>query len=223
MKLLDVSCGTAHIIENLAVQHKSAIFIGLDVSPAMLKIAKLNTMKLPIIILIEGDGLKLPFLDDSFDVVITRLAKYSPQEAYRVLKKGGFFFEYNLGPEANKEIIEFFFERIEKESFFIPNNFREWKEEVCGKVVDAGFSVESVEDYEEKEYYKSVEEPMNLIEMAPLVKNFNREKGRGNRRKTCKKISDQKGHPNHLALLHFNSTTILVSAIRRKIKIQNNV
>ena len=74
----------------------------------MLKIAKLNTMRLPNVILVEGDGLKLPFLDCSFDVVITRLAEYSPQEVYRVSKKGGFFFEYGLGPEANKEIVEFF-------------------------------------------------------------------------------------------------------------------
>jgi ubiquinone/menaquinone biosynthesis C-methylase UbiE len=61
MKLLDVDCGTAHIIENLAVHDKNTIFVSLDVSPAMLKIAKLNTMKLPNIMLVEGDGLKLPF------------------------------------------------------------------------------------------------------------------------------------------------------------------
>jgi SAM-dependent methyltransferase len=104
--------------------------------------------------LVEGDGLKLPFLDGSFDVVITRLAEYSPQEAYRVLKKGGFFFEYNLGPEANKEIMEFFPERIERENFFFPHNAKGWKREVSEKLVDAGFSVESIEDYKEKERYK---------------------------------------------------------------------
>jgi ubiquinone/menaquinone biosynthesis C-methylase UbiE len=107
------------------------VFVGLDVSPAMLKIAKLNTMKLPNIMLVEGDGLKLPFLDDSFDVVIKRLAEYSPQEANRVLKKGGFFFEYNLGSEANKGIMEFFPERIERENFFFPHDTKGWKREVC--------------------------------------------------------------------------------------------
>ncbi|MEM1587310.1 MAG: class I SAM-dependent methyltransferase [Candidatus Bathyarchaeia archaeon] len=87
MKLLDVGCGTAHIIGDLAALYKDAIFVGLDVSPAMLKIAKLNTMRLPNVMLVEGNGLKLPFTDRSFNIAITRLAEYSPQEVYRVLKK----------------------------------------------------------------------------------------------------------------------------------------
>lgn len=33
-----------------------------------------------------------------------QLAEYSPEEAYRVLRRAGTFFEYELGPEANKEI-----------------------------------------------------------------------------------------------------------------------
>jgi ubiquinone/menaquinone biosynthesis C-methylase UbiE len=178
MMLLDIGCGTAHIIEKLATRHRKAVFVGLDVSPAMLRIAKSNTEGLPNVVLVEGDGSRLPFPSGSFNVMITRLAEYSPEEAYRVLKKGGFFFEYDLGPEANKEIAEFFQDRIEEENFFSPSNFREWKQEVCEKVVDAGFLVESVEDYKEKEYYKNVEKLMNLIEMVPLVKNFDRERDR---------------------------------------------
>ena len=58
------------------------------------------------------------------------------------MKRGGFSFEYELGPGAKKEIAEFFPGRIEEESFF-----REWKRVVSGRVADAGFLVESVEDY----------------------------------------------------------------------------
>ncbi|MEM3759646.1 MAG: class I SAM-dependent methyltransferase [Candidatus Bathyarchaeia archaeon] len=89
MKLLDIGCGTAHIIEDLAIHHKNAVFIGLDVSPAMLKIARLNTKRLSNVMLVEGDGLKLPFSDYSFDVAITRLAEYSLDEVCRVLKGEG--------------------------------------------------------------------------------------------------------------------------------------
>lgn len=175
MKLLDVGCGTAHIIEDLSKHQESAVFVGLDVSPAMLKIAKMNTTRSPSVALVEGDGQKLPFSEYSFDIVITRLAEYSPQDAYRVLKKGGFFFKYGLGPEANKEIAEFFPARIEKESFLLPTNLEEWKEEVSENIADAGFSVESIDDYKEREYHSSEEELMNLIEMVPLVRDFDRE------------------------------------------------
>lgn len=54
MKLLDVGCGIAHIIGDLAALHKDTIFVGLDGSPAILKIAKLTTMRLPNVILVEG-------------------------------------------------------------------------------------------------------------------------------------------------------------------------
>jgi ubiquinone/menaquinone biosynthesis C-methylase UbiE len=114
MKLLDIGCGTAHIIESLAVNHERVIFIGLDVSSAMLKIAKLNTARLPNVILVKGDGLKLPFSDCSFDVVITRLAEYSPQEVHRVLKKGGFFFEYDLGQRLTRKFWNSFKEELKR-------------------------------------------------------------------------------------------------------------
>jgi len=122
----------------------------------------------------------------------------------------GIFFKYDLGPEANKEIMEFFQERIERENFFFPNNLKEWKREVCENVADAGFLVESIEDYKEKEYYQSIEELMNLIEMVPLVKNFDREKDRVDYRKTRKEIPQKTRHPDNLALLHFKGKTTLI-------------
>ena len=92
MKLLDIGCGTAHIIQELATNHRSSLFIGLDLSPAMIKIAKSNTMKFHNIKLVERDGFRLPFPSCTFDIVTTRLADYSQKEAYRVLKRRGQFF-----------------------------------------------------------------------------------------------------------------------------------
>lgn len=175
MSLLDIGCGTGHIIQGLALHN--SLLVGMDISPAMLKIARDNTADLRNIIFVQGDGLNLPFYDCTFDVVITRLADYSVEEAYRVLKKGGYFIEYGLGPHADKEIAEFFPERIEEESFFFPET-KEWKKEVCESVENAHFFVNSIEDYQEKDYYQSEEDLMDLIEMVPLVKDFDREKDR---------------------------------------------
>jgi len=193
MNLLDIGCGTAHIISKLASRCKTGIFVGLDISPAMLRVPNVNAMESRNVVLVEGDGLKLPFPDCTFDIVITRLAEYSPQEAYRVLRKKGYFFEYGLGPEADKEILEFFPERIENENFFFPKNLTKWKQEVCEEYKDTSFVINSIEDYKEKEYYKNEDELMDLIEMVPLVKNFDREKDRKKISQLAEKYREKKG------------------------------
>ena len=172
--LLDIGCGTAHIIRRLAIQHKRVFFVGLDISPAMLAIARQKTRELPHTVLVEGDGLMLPFADCSFDTGIARLAEYSPAEAYRILKPKGYFFEYGLGPEADKEIVDIFQERIDKENFFFPHNPEKWQEEVCRDIKAAGFDIENINEYRENDYYQNKEDLMDLIEMVPLVKNFDR-------------------------------------------------
>ena len=176
MKLLDIGCGTAHIIQKLAELTSSSGLVGLDVSPAMLRTARANTASLPVVGLVEGDGYGLPFPDCCFNIVVTRLANYSPQEAYRVLKEDGCFFEYGLGPEADREIKEFFPRRIEKENFFFPRNRRKWKQEVCESIIEAGSEVSSIEDYKEDEHCPSKEDLLDLLEMVPLVRDFDRTK-----------------------------------------------
>lgn len=193
MKLLDIGCGTAHIIQALATYTNSSVLVGLDISPAMLKIANANTVNLQNIELVEGDGYRLPFPDSSFHIVITKLADYSPEEAYRILRKKGYLFEYSLGPEADKEIKEFFPKRIEKENFFFPRSLREWKQEACEDIVKAGFVVSSIDDYKEYEYCEDEEELMDIIEMVPLVTNFDREEDRKKIRELVEKYRNKKG------------------------------
>ena len=193
MKILDVGCGTAHIIQELAANRKTSEHIGLDVSKAMLKLAKENYGKSHNIGLVMGDGLILPFPDKAFDIVITKLAEYSPQETYRVLKRKGKFLECSLGPEADKEIMEFFPERIKTENFFFPNNLKEWKQEVTEPIKKTGFIVSEVEDYKEDDYYRSEDELMDLIEMVPLVKNFDRKKDRMLVKKLAEKYGEKRG------------------------------
>jgi SAM-dependent methyltransferase len=193
MTLMDVGCGTGHIIQELATDRKRSELVGLDVSKAMLKRAKGNCSRFDNIALVVADGLKLPFPDRAFDIIITRLAEYSPREAYRVLKEGGIFFEYGLGPQAGKEILEFFPERIETENFFFPNNPRRWKKEVSDPIEKTGFIILDVEDFKENDYYESEDELMDVIEMVPLVKDFDRNKDRGIVIRLAKKYRKRRG------------------------------
>jgi ubiquinone/menaquinone biosynthesis C-methylase UbiE len=193
MRLLDIGCGTAHIIEELAECREGSAFVGLDVSPAMLKAAAMNAGRLSNVMLVEADGLELPFADDSFNIVITRLAEYSPKATFRVLKRNGLLFEYGLGPDVNREFVGFFKDRIDKESFFFPKNLSRWKDEVSEPIKNAGFVVESVKDFREDEYHAGVEELLNLAKMVPLVKDFDREKDRRTVEALARKYRDRSG------------------------------
>jgi len=175
-KLLDIGCGTGHIINELARRHNDILFTGFDISRAMLELTAANNVELPNVFCVAGDGIHLPFSDSSFDTVITRLAEYATREAFRVVRQDGYFLEYGLGPDADKEIKEFFSDRIEEENFFFPKDVSEWKQEVCKPVLDAGFAVNSIEEYKEKDHYSDTRTLMDIIEMVPLVRDFDRKK-----------------------------------------------
>jgi ubiquinone/menaquinone biosynthesis C-methylase UbiE len=165
--LLDIGCGTGHILTQLL--NPGYTCIGLDISSAMIQIASRN----PQALFVQGDGESLPFLGSTCDIVINRLASYSLAEVYRVLTLNGFFIEYGLGPEANKEIKNIFPTRINKDAFFFPKT-KNWKKEVIQKI-EKKFSILHFQEYKQTEYY-TISRALDLIEMVPLVNNFNREK-----------------------------------------------
>jgi ubiquinone/menaquinone biosynthesis C-methylase UbiE len=91
--ILDAGCGTGvFTIDILAL---GANVIGLDISLPMLRRSKEKAGEYPLQIVL-GDMLRLPFLDGSFDKVVSVTAlefiedaKGSVQELFRVTKKGG--------------------------------------------------------------------------------------------------------------------------------------
>jgi len=73
--------------------------------------------------------------------VITRLAEYSPKEAYRVLKPGTYFFRYGLRPKARKEARKFFPNRIDKGVYPLSQKSKELENEGCKDIKRIGFIV----------------------------------------------------------------------------------
>lgn len=175
MNVCDIGCGTAHVIQELAEQNEDCSFVGVDISKAMIDIGTRNTAGLSNADVLEGDGFDVPFPDGLFDMVITRLAPYSPLEAFRVLRRTGHFMVYGLGPNANREVREFFPGRIDQSSYFFPKDPESWKDEVSEEIKKAGFIVLEVEDHTEVSF-QSEEELIDLIEMVPLVEGFDRKK-----------------------------------------------
>ena len=100
-KLLDIGCGTGYLINMLAKEY-DADYTGLDLSPEMIKQAKSKNIKNAIFV--EGRSDKLPFENDTFNVVTcSQSFHHYPetdkpiQEAKRVLKQGGLYILSDTG------------------------------------------------------------------------------------------------------------------------------
>lgn len=100
-RLLDVGCGTGHLIALLAAQRPAAYF-GLDLAENMLKIARKK--QIPGAEFTLGTADHLPYPDAYFDVVtcIQSFHHYpypdqAMQEAFRVLKPGGLYLLSDTG------------------------------------------------------------------------------------------------------------------------------
>lgn len=117
--VLDLATGGGHVTKNIApyVKHVCAT----DLTPNMLREARKNISENSSnITYIEADVEKLPFLEESFDIVTCRIAahhfaepKKFLEESVRVLKKGGkLLLIDNIVP--NDEELDFYINKIEK-------------------------------------------------------------------------------------------------------------
>ncbi len=119
LRVLDLGCGTGRMSEYLI--KFGAEVVGLDISEEMLKIAR---KKLPKVEFVQGDSDKLPFEDDSFDMVVASfLVVHLPtmdatfDEAYRVLKPGGNFIVTNINQRKAPKL------KIGKEEIVIKSHY----------------------------------------------------------------------------------------------------
>jgi SAM-dependent methyltransferase len=106
--VLDVAAGTGHVARRLAPRVRAVV--ALDATPAMLEQGRAQAP--PNVIFTQGDAAALPFLDDSFDIVVTRFAVHHFEdpavqlaEMRRVLRPGGWLAVADLiaHPEAAEE------------------------------------------------------------------------------------------------------------------------
>ena len=123
--VLDVAIGTAEVALEICRQHPAANVIGLDFSPAMLKVGKqkIGTRQLADRIkVLAGDGRFLPMRSASVDAVTIAFGirnieeRYlALQEFYRVLKPGGNLFIMEFSYPDNPllyAIYRFYFDHI---------------------------------------------------------------------------------------------------------------
>ena len=92
--LLDAGCATGPMLSLLTEEYPNKKYVGLDLSPKMIELAKKKN--LPNTEFIEGDCENMPLKNNTFDIVINSQSFHhypNPQaffnEVHRVLKPGG--------------------------------------------------------------------------------------------------------------------------------------
>ena len=107
-KILDVCAGSGDITMLLAGKYPDSQIIAYDASAKMLEVAKRRGKNFKNISYVQGDAMKMPYKDNSFDLVIIsfglRNLKDIPaglKELARVAKKGGIVCNIDQGKPKN--------------------------------------------------------------------------------------------------------------------------
>lgn len=115
LRVLDLGTGTGKALPALASRFPDAEIVGLDLTPRMLAVAATRDDSHPgrRPALVCGDAARLPFVDQSFDLVFANLAiHWSPaldlvfREIRRVLRQPGLFTFTTPGPASYRELRE---------------------------------------------------------------------------------------------------------------------
>lgn len=148
--VLDIACGTGEILIRLATQYPQTTFIGIDLTPAMVELARSKTKLLPNVAIKEGNAEHLTFSDNVFDAVLCSEAfhhfshpEQALQEIHRVAKERSFLMIVDSGfpsPFITKII-----ERISR-SFEINKHIYN-QHELRHLLEQQGFSIRSMSHY----------------------------------------------------------------------------
>lgn len=193
-KLVDVGCGPAKKIIPLDsyIDH----IVGIDINKRVLQNAKKNIKQAHTkhIKLMEGDVYHLPFFSASIDVLTYMLTSDDPNEAYRVLKQGGYVIIERIG-EHDKENIKKYFGKDKKgkprgyRSELAPGTVAQTYKTLYRKI---GFKEIEVRNGFWKTWYTKVGF-QKLLEETPTIKDYDKKKDLPIVKKIIKELNSPQG------------------------------
>ena len=128
MRLLDYDTGGGEFL--LSLQHPYENTAATEGYPPNVKLCKDRLLPLGIDLRECGNAAKIPFADDSFDIIINRHGDFYPPEIRRLLKPGGLFITQQVGSDNDRELVEMVLPGAEKP--FPHKNLREQRARFAG-------------------------------------------------------------------------------------------
>ena len=101
-KLLDMETGGGEFL--LSLKHPYGLTTVTEAYPPNVKLCKKELEPLGITVSQVYDDKRLPIENESFDIVINRHGAFDPDEAGRVLKRGGYFITQQVGGKNNNDL-----------------------------------------------------------------------------------------------------------------------
>ena len=152
MRLLDIDTGGGEFL--LSLNHPYGSTAATEGYPPNVELCRQTLLPLGVDFR-PGDGTeKLPFDDDSFDMVINRHGDFIPSDIYRLLKPNGIFITQQVGAENDRELVELLCGETELP---FPEQYLDI---TAGKFRDAGFEI-----LEAEECYR----PIKFFDVGALV------------------------------------------------------
>ena len=112
MRILDYDTGGGEFL--LSLKHPSSNTAATEGYPPNIELCKEKLLPLGIDFKACDDPTKIPFGDESFDIIINRHGDFDAKELYRLLKKGGIFITQQVGGDNARELIEMVLPNTEK-------------------------------------------------------------------------------------------------------------
>ena len=110
MELLDMETGGGEFLLSLYHPNKKTAVI--EGYPPNVELCKKILLPLGINFKEADGGDRLPFHDESFDMIINRHGDYDAAELQRVLKPSGLFLTQQVGAENDRELVQLLFPHI---------------------------------------------------------------------------------------------------------------
>ena len=112
MRILDYDTGGGEFL--LSLKHPFSHTAATEGYPPNVELCKEKLLPLGIDFKACNDPAKIPYEDESFDMIINRHGDFDAKELYRLLKKGGIFITQQVGGDNDRELVEMVLPNAEK-------------------------------------------------------------------------------------------------------------